>query len=119
MVGEETHPPDLIAGCAAVTFLRLAALSLLFCLFLAAAGLVLYVVDLVGWIEWPLRWALGIGVFFPPVLYVVSRIVGGCEARRGYTTLENRYRELWQVKPRTGEVIRRPGEPYRQLRGSR
>ena len=32
------------------------------------------------------------------------------ERDAGYTTLYGRYRELWQLDHRTGEVLRRPGE---------
>ncbi len=32
------------------------------------------------------------------------------EREGGYTTLYSVYRELWQLHPKTGEVLRRPGE---------
>ena len=32
------------------------------------------------------------------------------EAEAGYTTLWYRYYHLWQLDPKTGEVLRRPGE---------
>ncbi len=37
------------------------------------------------------------------------------EAEAGYTTLWYRYYHLWQLDPRTGEALRRPGE--RTVRG--
>ena len=33
------------------------------------------------------------------------------EIAAGYTTLYHQNRELWQLDPKTGEVLRRPGEP--------
>jgi hypothetical protein len=35
----------------------------------------------------------------------------GRERDRGYTTTYGDHRQLWQLDPGTGEVLRRPGEP--------
>lgn len=35
------------------------------------------------------------------------------ETHRGYTTLEGRFRHLAQIDPRTGQIIRRAGDPFR------
>ena len=45
-------------------------------------------------------------------LWASFQTFGAIEREReaGYTTLYGRYRELWQLDHRTGEVLRRPGE---------
>ena len=47
------------------------------------------------------------------VFYLVGRAMGMWEARSGYTTLSNRYRELPQLESRSGKIIRPAGDPYR------
>jgi hypothetical protein len=34
------------------------------------------------------------------------------ESEAGYTTLPTRHQDLWQLEPRTGAVLRHPGEPF-------
>ncbi|WP_231371083.1 hypothetical protein [Cryocola sp. 340MFSha3.1] len=52
--------------------------------------------------------------------YLAGRFLGFLEARAGYTTLPNRYRDLPQLDPRTRRIIREAGErynpPYERLR---
>ena len=47
------------------------------------------------------------------VFYLVGRTIGVWEARAGYTTLSNRYRELPQLESWSGKIIRSAGDPYR------
>lgn len=51
-------------------------------------------------------------VFAAIGLWASLRTFGAIEREReaGYTTLHGRYFELWQLDPKTGEVLRRPGE---------
>jgi hypothetical protein len=46
------------------------------------------------------------------VACVLGRLVAVREASAGYTSLPHRFRELPQVEPYTGRVIREAGEPY-------
>ena len=47
-----------------------------------------------------------------PIAYLIGRLLAVREARASYTTLPNRYRELPQLRPRTGTVIRCAGDGY-------
>jgi hypothetical protein len=108
------EPPTLLPGPTAYDLVRRQTLWLI------ASVLVLPFIGLGSLLSQPMR---GIVIGALVVLLVVCGVRGGraaisemrAEGREraaGYTTLlrSRRYRNLWQLDPRTGGVVRRPGE---------
>ena len=113
---DASSPPRLIEGRSAFAELRDAMRTLLVIVPLFAAQLVLINVDDGSAIRGSLLPVVGFVVvilsFALLALLLRMRSAISRERNRGYTTTYfAAYRELWQLDPTTGEVIRRPGDP--------
>ncbi|MGO4534463.1 hypothetical protein [Leifsonia sp. 2MCAF36] len=110
---ENMPPRPFKRSCpfAAVNMLRLATSFMVLAIVLAISGLGLLLVP--GGVPYGMLAAIMMALIGGTLLfYLLARLVGTREARSGYTTLTNRYRELPQLDPLSGTVIREPGKPY-------
>ena len=106
------RPPDLVPGRSARDLVFVGGV-------LSIAGAAMLVVIGVAsllsppWREIVMTSAFVVGVVLGAIaIWAGVSLAGAIEREReaGYTTLYGRYRELWQLDHRTGEVLRRPGE---------
>lgn len=106
-------PPDLVDGDSALGLARLGLMSL------AAGALVAIGIPAARFLLPESAWEPAMAAILLVVLVLAGAgIRAGVllanamdrEKEVGYTTLHGVHRDLWQLDPKTGEVLRRPGE---------
>ena len=89
----------------------MAAISVLLCLAVALLSLP-FVGPIRGWLVSADAGAILVLLLAAFVSRGTSGVIERREVRAGYTTLDDRYRDLPQLDPRTGAVVRLAGAAY-------
>ena len=113
LMSQSESPPPLLPGRSALSWTRVGGLCLagaLAAFGLGLAGLLL--------LPMPARMIVSVAAFAVICVLGSGLILASLKESRatirenaaGYTTVYQRHYELWQLNPRTGAVVRRPGE---------